>query len=953
MKREGFRATKSSYLCSAHFKAEDFDRTGQTVRLRAEVVPSLFNFPSHLQQKKKMTASVLSTGWQSDSNLLICLKHLFDTKIGSDVRFVVGEKQDVVKGHRSILICRSPVFCDMLTTQKSDPVLTEWSIKVAKAPKNVFNIFLRYLYTDKVDQEITENIAKDLICLAQEYRVNTLVNHCKRLLNNRVQKDKLKSCEKTSTTEHHFDNTGHVSKVIDRHQTPIGRVLHSASDNSMYFVSSLQKTCDNTGGHLQTSGGVLSQSSQKRIGQEVKCSQGMKENQTKDIKEDSPEECSDSAGGTTLIKTNNSDTKNRNHTLHIKVEVPDDCINQTENKSQSSVLDNWGSIYHRESDSQNVESDNTETDKTYTDEVQHIKTEIVDDSFHLAGSSSQRVGVVLENLEDGSYKCSDGISQNTNESQSQEVKDELIDETMDTDSHRERNCTVNNSEEMDATDTEDDTAVDENYTDSHLDTIKIETPDDDTDIDTSWQSVEQTSSPSGDEGTYVMGPTATEKTPVTTSAITSPEQLSQVSDDGPRPKRFKVASEEELDELFDARHAISTKKNTAWGMKLFQDWNIEVSGKPLDMAAVSVLDLAELLRKFYYGARPNNKRNEQAYHSNTLINIRGAINRHLANIHRNIDIVRDKEFKHANGVLDGLLKQRKRSGLCKPTAHKHVIEPTHLQKIFAYLGNAESSPIILRQCVWFNLSMYFVTRGMEFHQQLTPHSFVFQRDEHGEYVTLANSHQENHQSGSRGMLHDKRMYSVPESSSCPVKMLRLLLEKTNVNATHLFNQYNKEACLTPGISNIWYTPKPLSKRTFARFLSDICKAANVDDNYTPLCLRATALQYLSETGFDTRRTVSYRRSESSRSSNRPSSYCRKHQNNSRTDLTNRAAPVPPALALQMAVLNPGQTTNTSQPPNTISVTSNTQIVPGTSNVTSTATLYPQPDSVQVRPFKDS
>ncbi|XP_024119561.1 THAP domain-containing protein 6 [Oryzias melastigma] len=46
VRRVPFVATNSSKLCSEHFKPEDFDRTGQTVRLREGVTPSVFNFPS-------------------------------------------------------------------------------------------------------------------------------------------------------------------------------------------------------------------------------------------------------------------------------------------------------------------------------------------------------------------------------------------------------------------------------------------------------------------------------------------------------------------------------------------------------------------------------------------------------------------------------------------------------------------------------------------------------------------------------------------------------------------------------------------------------------------------------------------------------------------------------------------------------------------------------------------
>ncbi|KAK7886517.1 hypothetical protein WMY93_026138 [Mugilogobius chulae] len=48
-KRDRFIASDSSVLCSTHFMEGDMDRTGQCVRVRQGIIPSVFSFPPHLQ----------------------------------------------------------------------------------------------------------------------------------------------------------------------------------------------------------------------------------------------------------------------------------------------------------------------------------------------------------------------------------------------------------------------------------------------------------------------------------------------------------------------------------------------------------------------------------------------------------------------------------------------------------------------------------------------------------------------------------------------------------------------------------------------------------------------------------------------------------------------------------------------------------------------------------------
>ncbi|CAC5395249.1 unnamed protein product [Mytilus coruscus] len=230
-------------------------------------------------------------------------------------------------------------------------------------------------------------------------------------------------------------------------------------------------------------------------------------------------------------------------------------------------------------------------------------------------------------------------------------------------------------------------------------------------------------------------------------------------------------------------------------------WCSDRLASTVDFQTVSVISLNSSLRQFYAEAQPQNitkralkmpEEQAQEYHKNSLKNVRAAINRHLKDIGRSIDIVR----------------------------------------------------------------IHFVSRGVEFHHQLNINSFKFERDERGsEFLSISHeTHQKNHQGGlddATEETQDKRMYAVPNSPSCPLTTIKNFLSKCDSAAKSLFNQCCREALRCPSMYNSWYNVTPVKVKNFSAFMPDICKNAGFK-RYTGHSLRSTAITAMSDAGLTDR-----------------------------------------------------------------------------------------------------
>ncbi|XP_053321801.1 THAP domain-containing protein 2-like [Spea bombifrons] len=58
MRRDKYKPSSKAVLCSDHFEELCFDRTGQTIRLRIDAVPTVFSLPGKGMKERKSSAHV-------------------------------------------------------------------------------------------------------------------------------------------------------------------------------------------------------------------------------------------------------------------------------------------------------------------------------------------------------------------------------------------------------------------------------------------------------------------------------------------------------------------------------------------------------------------------------------------------------------------------------------------------------------------------------------------------------------------------------------------------------------------------------------------------------------------------------------------------------------------------------------------------------------------------------
>ena len=157
--------------------------------------------------KGRTVTNVLDQPFSNKDELVTDFEELFQNKTSSDVTFHVRGRE--IGAHKSILVARSPVFAAMFQHPTKENL--SGVVEIPDIEPEVFQEFLRYIYTGQVPLKRMDEVAAELLAAADKYLMKKLKKECEDHLIKRMTPD---SCIKVLAMDD-AEQTSNLKKTAE------------------------------------------------------------------------------------------------------------------------------------------------------------------------------------------------------------------------------------------------------------------------------------------------------------------------------------------------------------------------------------------------------------------------------------------------------------------------------------------------------------------------------------------------------------------------------------------------------------------------------------------------------------------------------------------------------------------------------------------------------------------
>lgn len=316
---------------------------------------------------------------------------------------------------------------------------------------------------------------------------------------------------------------------------------------------------------------------------------------------------------------------------------------------------------------------------------------------------------------------------------------------------------------------------------------------------------------------------------------------------GTIPAEIEYQLEEELQRPERNQLSENTRLATRYAVRIFREYLSEKARSP-DFESLNKEELCVVLRSFYAEAR---SKSGQLYSKSSLISIRSSLNRYLNEppYCRTLDLTKDPELRSANLALAAVIRRLEEQG-AGPVVQKQAITRSDLRKLYASSVFNTNSAYGLLNKVWFEICMYFCTRGRENQRELQEDSFGLAADEDGRKFVYFKALGPYHKS--RSALWSKKRPGAEEDTLprmyetgtglCPYASFARYASKRNPTCRAFF-QRPRDHCCAGDVT--WYENKAIGKNLLGTRMQMLSRSAKLSKTYTNHCIGAVSIATLN------------------------------------------------------------------------------------------------------------